>query len=126
MENKQIKTTNGYTAVIRPFLTYDQYIDIQKVWTQHVLLEVGAETPEKAKEDAKKSISKVPANTMYEANRLAVSFLVVKILNPEGVEIKRQPHELPVPPLDGKEIMDFIDKLTSEAQEAFGKKKAKA
>lgn len=121
MEPKEKTTTNGYKAYIHPFLTYDQYIEIQKLWMRDAIIdtekkdEKGNPTP---------STGKIPATVMYEANKLAVSFLVEKILDKDGKEVKRQPHELPVPPIDGTEIMEVINEISAEAAAAFDKKKA--
>lgn len=122
MENKEIKTLSGYTVFIRPFFTYDQYIEIQKIWTRDVFYDAEL----KGVDGNPKPTGKMPANVIYEANRLAVSFLIVKILDPSGKEVQRQSNELPIPPADGTEVMDVVNRLSKEAAAAFDKKKAKA
>ena len=50
---------------------------------------------------------------------------LVRIEDKDGVEIKRQGGELPIPLADGAEIMEEINRISNEASQAFDKKKAK-
>jgi hypothetical protein len=124
MENKTITTTSEYSVTLRPFLTYDQYIEIQKLWMRDVLIDTDRKD-EKGTPKAP-SMGKIPATVMYEANKLAVSFLIVKILDPNGAEVTRQDNELPIPPADGAEVMEEVTRISNEAATAFDKKKATA
>lgn len=122
MEDKTITTTNGYVVTIRPFLTYDQYIEIKRIFTSNITFNL-KNTDEKG--NPRPLSENIPASIMYDANKLAVSFLIVKILNPKGEEVKRDANSLPIPPIDGTEVMEEIMRISDEADAAFDKKKAK-
>lgn len=122
MEDKIITTSNGYQVTLAPFLTYDQFIEMQKIWTRDVVIDPN----DKDENGVVKSPTpgKIPANLIYEANKMAVSFLVKKIVDPKGNEVQRENiSALPVPPADGADIMEAINKLSNEAASAFDKKK---
>lgn len=121
--DKTITTVNEYKVTLKSFLTYDQFIEIQKLWMRDVLIDVDNKDDKGTPKTP--SMGKIPATVMYEANKLAVSFLVLKIENKDGVEVKRQGGELPVPLADGAQIMDEVNRISNEASQAFDKKKAK-
>jgi len=117
METKEVKTTGGYTATLNAYLTYDQFVELQKVWTNNTLID-----PTTGAQD----LNKVPANLVYDAQKLAIGFLVKSITGPDGAAITRDINSLPIPPQDGQEIVDAINALTKEAADAFSKKKQTA
>lgn len=124
MDDKIITTSGGYKVTLAPFLTYDQFIEIQKLWTKDAVID-----PEDKDKDGKTKqpvMGKIAANTVYDANKLAVGFLVKSIEDPKGQEVVRQDaNALPIPPIDGQEVMEEIGKISDEAASAFDKKKAK-
>jgi len=79
---------------------------------------------EKNGEQKEPTIGKIPMNLFYEANRMTVGFLVVRIEDTNGNEVVREdPTSLPIPPVDGQKIVDEIKKISDEASAAFDKKK---
>ena len=120
------KTTNGYTATINPFLTYDQFQDIQDLYTKGVSFDPNAvQTDAEGKEiPAKPKMSDIPMSVLRDANKKAIEFLLVSIKDESGMEVDRKPGELPIPLIDGQEIMDEIDRISKDALDAFNKKKA--
>lgn len=122
MEDKTLTTTNGYIVTLAPFLTYDQFIDIQKIWTKDVVIDPNDKDESGVVNTPKPG--KISANLMYEANKMAVGFLVKKIVDPKGVEMQRvTPDSLPIPAADGQEVTEAINKISDEAAAAFDKKK---
>lgn len=116
MDNISITTERGYTVTLKPFLTYDDFIEVQKLWTSTTELDPN-------KKDEKPTFGKIPANMMYEANALLTRQLVISIVDKNGKSVERQPEKLPLPPADGQEVMEKINELYQEAADAFDKKK---
>ena len=116
-----VTKSHGYKAMIRPFLTYDQFIEIQKLYTQGVVIDMDKKDAEN--KPAKPEMGKVNASVMYDANKLAVKFLIVSIVDSDGKTVNRASDELPVPADDGAEIMDKVNEITKDAGAAFDKKK---
>jgi hypothetical protein len=116
MEDKIITTSGGYKVTIAPFLNHDQFIEIQEIWTNDAKIDPVTGKP---------ILGEIRANTIYKANRLAVSMLVRKIEGPDGATVVRESNSLPIPPGDGQEVMEEIQKMETEAADSFAKKKAK-
>ncbi len=114
MDDKKIVTQSGYTVTFSPFLTYDQFIEIQKLWTANAV--VNAET-------GKPDLGSIPANVMHDANKLAMSFLIKSITDKTGAVVPHDPGSLPLPPSDGMEIVNEINKIMAEASAPFTEKK---
>ena len=122
MEDIKIETVHKYTVYIHPFLTYDQFIDIQKVWTKDIKINPEKVDPQGKPEKPK--MDSVNMNLIYEANTLTVSFLVAKIIDPKGQEVIRKNGSLPIPAVDGSEVMQEVQRISKEASDSFeGKKK---
>lgn len=120
MDNIVFKTSGEYQVTYKPFLTYDQFIELQKIWTKDMVID-----PNKKGADGKVATPEMPKispNLAYEANKMLVGFLIVSITDPKGVEVPRSSNDLPVPFGDGDEIMDELDKISKEAYAAFEKK----
>lgn len=122
MEDKIITTANGYRVCVAPFLTYDQYIELQKMWIKDILID--ADEKDKNGKPLPPKIGKIPANRMHEVNKVAVGFLVRRIEDKNGKVIEREAGTLPIPPIDGKEVIEIVNQMSAEATEAFDKKKA--
>lgn len=116
MENIKITTANKYVVEIRPFLTYDQFITIKSVFSENIIYDLTS---------SKVAGGEMPASALDKANKVAVSLLVIDILNEKGAKVERKPDELPLPVADGIEVMEVIERISSEATAAFDKKKAK-
>ncbi len=122
MENKIIITKNGYKVTLRPFLTYDQFIELQKIWSKDVYFDPNDK--DKNGEQKEPIMGKIPMNLLYEANKMTVGFLVVRIEDANGSEVVREDvNSLPIPPVDGQKVVDEIKKISDEASAAFDKKK---
>jgi hypothetical protein len=115
--DKTITTSAGYKVILNPFFTYDQFVELQKLWTKDITIDPNHPnvTPQ---------MGAISASIVYEANKMSVGFLVKKIINPDGNEIAREDvTTLPIPAIDGSEVMDEITKISNEASDAFNKKK---
>jgi hypothetical protein len=122
MDDKIVKTTNGYTVTLRPFITYDQYVETQKLWTKDVMIDPNEKDKEGKVLTPKPA--KISANILYDADKMIVGFLVKSITDTDGKEISRKPDELPIPPADGQEVMEAVKQISTECAAAFDKKKA--
>ncbi len=116
MENKTITTTNGYTAILKPFLTYDDFVEVQKIWTKSASFDPNGDL-------TKPVYDKIPMDIMYEANALMLTILVVSITDKDGKVVEREADKLPIPPADGQEIMNAVNVIYKEAADSFSKKK---
>ena len=122
MEDIKLETVNKYTVILHPFLTYDQYIDINSLWTKDMKLDPNKVDKEGKPE--KPTMGLIGMDLINQANRMAIGFLVVKILDSKGAEVKREKNQLPIPAKDAKPVIDEIQRLQKEASEAFeGEKK---
>ena len=122
MEDIKLETVNKYTVILHPFLTYDQYIDINSLWTKDMKLDPNKVDKEGKPE--KPTMGLIGMDLINQANRMAIGFLVVKILDSKGAEVKREKNQLPIPSKDAKPVIDEIQRLQKEASEAFeGEKK---
>jgi hypothetical protein len=120
MDIISFKTSGGYEVKFKPFLTYDQFIELQKIWTKDMVID-----PNKKDDKGKVATPEMPKispNLAYDANKMLVGFLIVSILDPKGAEVTRASNELPVPFNDGDEIMSELDKISKAAYESFEKK----
>ncbi len=113
MEPIQLKTPSGYTVFLRPFLTFGQRRELEKVWAS------------KLKVDADAKRTEFDASAIYEAEDLAVSFLVEKILDKDGNELAGKPLEtiLSWPDEDGRCVYDKINEIASIKPSSQEKKK---
>lgn len=121
MQDKEIKTAGGYTITMAPYLTYDQFMDIEDTWTGDIAIDLT-----KKGDDGKPIVpemTKISSRLLRAANKKAIGFLVKKIIDPEGNEVKRKEDELPIHPADAKEITDIIDKVITDTAKIFEKKK---
>ncbi len=116
MDDKIITTSGGYKVTLKPFLTYDQFIELQKMYTVDTKIDPQAKDPK---------ISEFAANIVYEANKKAVGFLVVSIEDKDGKVVEREDNALPLPIADGQEVIDAINAMQNEAATSFDKKKVK-
>jgi hypothetical protein len=114
MDDKKIVTQSGYAVVFSTFLTYDQFIEIQKLWTANAVVNAATGTPD---------LGNIPANVMHDANKLAMSFLIKSITDKAGNPVPHEGGSLPLPPVDGMEIVTEINKIMAEASAPFTEKK---
>ena len=114
MMTKEVKTSGGYTATIGQFLTYDEYVEIQRVYSSNATIDTSSGKPE---------MSKMMASVVYDAQKKAISLLVKEIKDPDGNVMQRASDSLPIPAADGQEIVNAITAITTEATESFDKKK---
>ena len=122
MEDIKLETVNKYTVILHPFLTYDQYIDINSLWTKDMKLDPNKVDKEGKPE--KPTMGLIGMDLINQAKRMAIGFLVEKILDSKGAEVKREKNQLPIPAKDAKPVIDEIQRLQKEASEAFeGEKK---
>ena len=122
MDDIKLETTNKYTVILRPFFTYDQYVEINALWTKDMKLD-----PNKVDKDGKPekpTMGLIGMDLINQANRMAIGFLVLKILDPKGAEVPHKDGQLPIPAKDAKPVIDKIQAIQKEASEAFeGEKK---
>lgn len=122
MEDKIITTPNGYKVYIKPFLTHTQFVQIQKLYTKDIKIDPNKKKDaSEANEEIK--LSEFPANLVYDAQDLTVSFLVRKIEDKDGSVVERSGSDLPIPVEDGQAVMEVITEISNQAAAAFDKKK---
>lgn len=111
MEPVEIKTPSGYQVSIKPRLNYGQSVELKQT--------ILAKTQMNVKD---KSLKDLPGDVLIETNKVALKFLVVKVINPDGT-IAPDPvaavYDMPVE--DGEAVADKVDEIT--AQTDLSKKK---
>ncbi len=105
---KEFTTTNGYKYCLANYLTYDQFMAMQELVTRDQI----------AGQDVQITGSKALA-----VNKLVLTFLLLSLKDSSDVEVVREADSLPIPAVDGADIMAEVSKITNEASEAFTKKK---
>lgn len=116
MEDKIVKTANGYTVIIRPFISYPKFIEFQKLYTDGVTIDPNDE-------NKKPEMKPLSVNTTYEVEEKINRYLVKSVADTDGKELDLTEDYLPIPPKDYEEVKKVLDEISKEAQEAFLKKK---
>lgn len=107
MENIEFKTPNGWTIQIRPDLTYGQFIQIQKLIASQM----------KVDPVTNKITSEYEGGMLFEANRKTMEFLVIKVIDPQGIEqtnVMEAIDNMPRP--DGMALQEKVNEINAKAQ----------
>lgn len=97
----ELKTTNGYTAVISNWMTYGQYMLLQNILTGAMSVDPTTGT-----------VKELNASVINEANVQAFKMLLIKLTDPNGNEISEPGKAMDdLPAQDGIEIMEEINKI---------------
>lgn len=103
MENIELTTPSGYKVTLKPNLNYGEYTQIQEMMQA------------KATFDPINKTGTVPGSVVGEANRKALEFLLIKVINPDGTEASSPVDAINnMPARDGILVRDKIDELTSD------------
>lgn len=106
MENIELKTSTGYIVHIKPELTYGQFIQIQKLIASQM----------KVDPDTNKITSEYEGAVLFEANRKTMEFLVVKVIDPQGVEMTNVMDAIDNMPLtDGMMLSEKVNEISAKA-----------
>lgn len=118
MELTQITTPSGHKVFVKPYLTYGQSRELQRMWLKNIRIDGN-----------KREFKDFSADVQYEVQEVAVKMLVEKVVEADGTEhtgeavldvIMNWKAE------DGKAAMDEIDRITSgDITSDESKKKAK-
>jgi hypothetical protein len=110
MAHIDITTTNGYTATIKPFLTYGQFLDIQKVISSNVKLDPKTQ-----------EVSEISGEILMAVTEKTINYLLISLKDADGIDLNNNIKELPVE--DGAQIMAKINEVSSKASALVNKKK---
>lgn len=102
MENIKFTTPNGYVATLKPFITYGQYMQIQKAMISGVKIDTSTG-----------KTTDMDTSTIFAGDDMAISFILVSITDPQGAEFTKGIDELPSK--DGIAIKAQIDLITGDA-----------
>lgn len=103
MEPIELTTPSGYQVFVKPDLTYGQYLELQELVTSNVSVDL-----------EKSALEKVSGSFLIKASRKVLEYVVVKVLDPKGVEVSN-PIEtvLNLPRTDGDVISEKINSITA-------------
>jgi len=122
MDDLTLTTANKYTVTYHAFINYDQFLEVQRAMADNTQIDTS-----KKDEDGNvilpEGIGLISTGRMFDFPKLLIKYLVVKIANEKGEEIKREQDSLPLPPQDSKEIMGILSGIFNEAVEVFEDKK---
>lgn len=119
MENKNIefKTPNGYIVTLKPEVNYGQSLQIRQLFASQ--MSVDPKTKEVKGGDA------IQGSVAMEVLRKNMEFLIVKIVNPEGVEMTNKLEAIDnMPRSDGIALENKVNELTKNVQIEEGKRGA--
>lgn len=102
----EFKTPNGYVFMLKPELTYGEFLEVQKVITANIDYDMTTQTAKSFK-----------ATALFEAQTKTLQYIVKSAKTPEGKDITnivKAVHDLPR--TDGQALTDKINELTQENQ----------
>lgn len=117
MEIKEFKTSSGYTAKIKASLDFGDYRKIKTAVKKQFRFSISSETKLDSVNNKDIKFSEMDLNSLTVANDLAISLLLVSIIDPKGNDLGSPIEALDtLPPKDGLEIVDEIDRITKSSE----------
>jgi hypothetical protein len=123
METTDFKTSGGYTATIKSRLTFGDYRKIKDAAKRVFKFSLDPKTNLQAPKSDDIKFSEMDLTALSAANEVALKLLLIKISDANGVDLGEVNAALDnLPPKDGQEIADEIDRITkaSEIEEKKG------
>lgn len=112
MEPVELATPSGYRVTLKPYLNYGQFIQIQQIFTSRMKLKINTSGSDPQTEGA----TEIDASVLYDANKKALEFLLLKVIMPDGQESNNPVVAIDeMPPQDGIAVMDRINEITNQA-----------
>jgi len=106
MENIEFKTPSGWAVHIRTDLTYGQFIQIQKLIASQMKIDP----------ITNKITSEYEGGMLFEANRKTMEFLVVKVMDPQGIEQTNIMDAIDnMPRADGMALQEKVNEISNKA-----------
>lgn len=115
MDNITITTPTGWKAVLKPFMTFGDKRQLERVWAETMTL------------DASTQQTQVSGKALYDAQDKAVELMVTELIAPDGSGSTTTPDAIlakimELPEADGRAIYDKINELTASSIPAGQKK----
>ena len=102
---KEIKTSNGFVATLKSFLTFGEYNRIQQAITSSINFNKDAQ------------VDNIKGDFLLAAQEVTLQILLLKLINPNGNVLETPEKAInDIPVTDGKEIMEAINAITNEAK----------
>ena len=122
MDDLTLTTANKYSVTYHAFINYDQFLEVQRAMADNTQIDTNKKD-EEGNIILPEGLGLISTGRMFDFPKLLIKYLVVKIANEKGEEIKREQDSLPLPPKDSKEVMDKLAEIFNEAVEVFDDKK---
>jgi hypothetical protein len=123
METVEFKTSGGYIATLKSRLTFGDYRKIKDAAKKAFKFSIDPKTNLQSVKATDIKFSEMDLSALSAANEAGLSLLIIKITDANGIDLGSPLEALDnLPPTDGKEIYDEVDRLTkaSEIEEKKG------